>query len=144
MYQKVFIPIYDTNLHWWLIVIDNHQSVYVEYDSMDRYRNDHHLHELISRWLKSSNLDISTYRFLKKQERNIIPQQHNGDDCGVHMLLGRVHLSVTNVIEMSKETDLDRDTSAFTVLHLLKVNLNSILYKQHILIISGAGCSKAC
>ena len=74
----------------------------------------------------------STYQFLKRQDRNIIPQQQNGDDCGLHILLGKVHLSVTNVIEMSKETD--RDTFAYTVLRLLKVNLNSISYKQFIVI----------
>jgi hypothetical protein len=85
--RRVFIPMHINNNHWILAVIDmpNHQIL--QYDSHNSNNEIHHtLLEPLKRWVSDQSghsIDASSWPIIAQRT----PQQQNGFDCGVFLLI---------------------------------------------------------
>jgi len=95
--DKIFIPININNNHWFLVVIYIEQKQIIYYDSIAN--NDRATLYLftIAKWLKdeakSKNEDININDWTLIDTGKNIPQQSNGYDCGVYLILNADYIA---------------------------------------------------
>ena len=89
--DKVFIPINRNNNHWILIVIFIQQQKIIYYDSIADINKAKLYLYLTARWLideakiKNHKIEINDWKLINAGKN--IPQQNNGYDCGMYVLL---------------------------------------------------------
>jgi sentrin-specific protease 1 len=107
--DMMLIPINDTNVHWFLAVInfkmqrmeiwDSGGRAHLDViDALFRYIQDEH------RAKKGSEMDISLWNrepFLSREQRT--PQQSNGHDCGVFTALFAAYRSIDRRFDFSQK-----------------------------------------
>jgi len=89
--DKVFIPINRSNNHWILIVVFIQQQKIIYYDSIADVNKAKLYLYLTARWLideaksKNHKIEINDWKLINAGKN--IPQQNNGYDCGMYVLL---------------------------------------------------------
>jgi sentrin-specific protease 1 len=115
-YEKLFFPIFIGQCHWTLAVMYIRDKKIEYYDSMRGLGADF-LMKGLWRWLgdertlKKLNLpesEINDWEFINKNPRHI-PQQNNGIDCGLYLIM--------NADFLSDNVPITRDT--YSHLHML-------------------------
>lgn len=114
-FDKLFFPIFIAQCHWTLAVIYVHEQKIEYYDSMNGLGATNLMNGLL-RWLRDecnrikyekpqSFFDLTNWSLINKNPRHI-PQQNNGIDCGLYVIM--------NADFLSDDVPITRDTYNFS------------------------------